>query len=140
MSVSESKLLHSQLTFGVPDRHFLRRAIDQLEELGLESHERGHPMFASLLDIAKSEAEDALRTGAVDDGRSADEAKLLRVVKEICGEIANISQTSVTLPVSKTRVRLIGRRGRRRAPATRSLSTPELPQAAFLKIDGEERP
>jgi hypothetical protein len=95
-------------------------------------------MFASLLDIAKSEAEDALRTGAVADGRSADEAKLLRVVNEICSEIANISQAAVISPAPKPGVRLIGRRRRRRSLATRPLPTAELPKAPFLSVHGKE--
>ena len=48
----------------VADRKFLRNAVDVLEQLRAESEVRGHLMLASLLEIAKGEAEDGLRTQA----------------------------------------------------------------------------
>jgi hypothetical protein len=48
----------------VADRKFLRNAIDLLDQLRSESEMRGHVMLASLLDIARGEAEDGLNTQA----------------------------------------------------------------------------
>jgi hypothetical protein len=81
MSDSESK---SQIAaFGVPDRHFLRLAFDLLNGLESQSRERGHSALASLIEIAKTEAEDALRADAETLSNAASENKLLRLVKAI---------------------------------------------------------
>ena len=53
-----------QFTY-VVDERFLSQAVDTLERLREESELRGHPMLASLLAIAKGEAEDDMKTGAV---------------------------------------------------------------------------
>jgi hypothetical protein len=45
-----------------PDTSFLTRAIDILQALRERSLERGHPMLASLVEMARIEAEDDLRT------------------------------------------------------------------------------
>jgi hypothetical protein len=45
-----------------PDTMFLTRAIDILRVLHERSVERGHPMLASLIDMARVEAEDDLVT------------------------------------------------------------------------------
>ncbi|MGH6922734.1 MAG: hypothetical protein ACRED5_03095 [Propylenella sp.] len=48
----------------VVDERFLRSTVDALERLREESDLRGHSMLASLLAIAKCEAEDDLKTRA----------------------------------------------------------------------------
>ena len=70
-------------TFGVPERHFLHLAVDLLSGLGLQSRERGHSTLASLIDIAKSEAEAALRAANESNQEVPAEAKLLRLAKAI---------------------------------------------------------
>ena len=70
-------------TFGVPEPHFLRLAIDLLSGLELQSRERGHSTLASLIDIAKSEAEDALRATTESIQVAPAGAKLLRLAKAI---------------------------------------------------------
>ena len=81
MSDSESK--NEIAAFGVPDRHFLRLAFDLLKGLESQSRERGHSTLASLIEIAKTEAEDALRADAENFPDPASENKLLRLVKAI---------------------------------------------------------
>ena len=44
------------------DEEFLTKVSDILDRLGAQSELRGHPLLASLLSIAKDEAEDDLRT------------------------------------------------------------------------------
>ncbi len=83
MSDSESKSPGAG-PFGVPDSHFLRLAIDLLQGLELQSRERGHATLASLIDIAKTEAEGALRT----NGDTSGETKLLRLVKAIRSQVS----------------------------------------------------
>ena len=46
----------------VVDEEFLTKIVDILERLRTQSDMRGHPLLASLLAIAKDEAEDDLRT------------------------------------------------------------------------------
>jgi hypothetical protein len=46
------------------DQDFLQVAIQVIERIREKSLEHGHGMLASLLDMAKAEAEDALRTYA----------------------------------------------------------------------------
>ena len=46
------------------DDDFLRVAIQAIDRIREKSIERGHLMLASLLDMAKTEAEDELRTNA----------------------------------------------------------------------------
>ena len=46
------------------DHEFLRIAIQAIERIREKSLEHGHLMLASLLDMARTEAEDALRTYA----------------------------------------------------------------------------
>ena len=46
------------------DDEFLRVVIEAIERIRQKSLERGHTMVASLLDMAKSAAEDELRTSA----------------------------------------------------------------------------
>jgi hypothetical protein len=48
----------------IADNNFLKNAADLLEGLRAESEFRGHPLLASLVAIAKGEAEDALTTNA----------------------------------------------------------------------------
>ena len=76
-------------TFGVPDRHFLRLAFDLLNGLELQSRERGHATLASLIDIAKIEAADALRIDAEKLPDTPSENKLLRLVKAIGTQAAS---------------------------------------------------
>jgi hypothetical protein len=76
-------LTHPTDAFGVPERHFLRLAVDLLSGLELQTRERGYSTLASLVDIAKSEAEDALRAATVPD-----EHKLHRLVNAIRAEAA----------------------------------------------------
>lgn len=45
---------------------FLRNAAETLDRLGAESERRGHTLLASLISIAKGEAEDGIRTRAND--------------------------------------------------------------------------
>ena len=47
-----------------PDDDFLRVAIQAIERIRERSVERGHLMLGSLLDMAKSQAEDELRSNA----------------------------------------------------------------------------
>ena len=47
-----------------PDSDFLRMVIQAVRRLQETCAERGHPLLASLLDIARAEAEDELRTDA----------------------------------------------------------------------------
>ncbi len=47
------------------DEHFLRCVLQALERLRDASQNRGHPMLASMIDLAKAEAEDDLRTHAL---------------------------------------------------------------------------
>jgi hypothetical protein len=61
MSVSEAESKPRLDTFGLPNRDFLRLTAEILETLELESHSRGNRMLASLLDIARTEAEDGLK-------------------------------------------------------------------------------
>jgi hypothetical protein len=49
----------------VVDEKFLRTTAAILERLRAQSANRGHPLLASLLEIAKGEAEDDLRTRAL---------------------------------------------------------------------------
>lgn len=49
----------------VVDERFLRTTAEILERLRTQSENRGHPLLASLLAIAKGEAEDDLRTRAI---------------------------------------------------------------------------
>ena len=70
-------------TFGVHERHFLHLAVDLLSGLELQSRKRGHSTLASLIDIAKSEAEEALRAAAESKQEVPAEAKLLRLAKAI---------------------------------------------------------
>jgi hypothetical protein len=76
-------------TFGVPEGHFLRLAVDLLSGLELQSRERGHSTLASLIDIAKSEAEEALRAAPGSNQEVPAEAKLLRLAKAIRKRAAN---------------------------------------------------
>ena len=48
----------------VADEHFLKNTVEMLDRLREESEMRGRHMLASLLEIAKSEAEDDLKTYA----------------------------------------------------------------------------
>ena len=47
------------------DEHFLRCVMQALERLRDASQDRGHSMLASMIDLAKVEAEDELRTKAL---------------------------------------------------------------------------
>jgi hypothetical protein len=44
------------------DQRFLKRTIEKLERLRAASDSRGHPFLSSLLDIARREASDELKT------------------------------------------------------------------------------
>lgn len=46
----------------VADEFFLKKIAEALERFRSESEKRGHPLLASLLDIARGEAEDDLKT------------------------------------------------------------------------------
>lgn len=46
----------------VADKHFLNRVIEELDRLHAESEKRGHPLLAALLEIARDEAEDDLKS------------------------------------------------------------------------------
>jgi hypothetical protein len=46
------------------DENFLGNVTEQLEQLRVQCEVRGHPLLASLLAIAKGEAEDGLKTHA----------------------------------------------------------------------------
>jgi len=48
------------------DESFLRNAVETLDRLGAQSEQRGHMLLASLISIAKGEAEDGIRTRAQD--------------------------------------------------------------------------
>jgi hypothetical protein len=48
----------------VADARFLSEVADTLERLRSESEERGHPLLAALIAIAKGDAEDGLKTHA----------------------------------------------------------------------------
>ena len=48
------------------DEAFLRRVLDTLDELHVGCLEQGRPMLASLIAIARSEAEDEMRSGKAD--------------------------------------------------------------------------
>ena len=71
----------ANIAFGIPDRHFLRLAFDLLSGLELQSRERGHSTLASLIDIAKSEAQESLRAAAESNQDVPAENKLLRLAK-----------------------------------------------------------
>jgi hypothetical protein len=45
--------------------YFLRSVLQDLEALSIASHRRGHSLLASMIDLAKAEAEDCLRTEAL---------------------------------------------------------------------------
>ena len=47
------------------DEHFLRSVLQDLERLRGESRQRGHPLLASMIDLALAEAQDELRTQAI---------------------------------------------------------------------------
>ena len=47
------------------DEHFLRFVTQALERLRQASQERGHPMLASIIALAQTEADDDLRTQAL---------------------------------------------------------------------------
>jgi hypothetical protein len=81
--MSDSASTRAEGTFGVPERHFLRLALDLLKGLELQSRERGHSTLASLIDIAKSEAEDALRADDEGSREVLGEGKLVRLAKAI---------------------------------------------------------
>jgi len=72
-------------TFGMPHRDFLRLTAEILERLELESSSRGNRMLASLLDIARTEAEDALHAQA--HQQASEETNLRSVVMEISSDI-----------------------------------------------------
>ena len=42
--------------------YFLRSVLQDLEALSIASHRRGHSLLASMIDLAKAEAEDCQRT------------------------------------------------------------------------------
>jgi len=48
------------------DDSFLRNAVETLDRLGAQSEQRGYMLLASLISIAKGEAEDGIRTRAQD--------------------------------------------------------------------------
>jgi hypothetical protein len=69
----------------MPNSDFLRLTAEILARLELESSSRGNRMLASLLDIAKSEAEDGLK--ARDYQQTAEETNLRSVLMEISTEM-----------------------------------------------------
>jgi len=54
----------SERPASVTDENFLRKVAEILERLRTESQQRGHSLLASMLDVAKAEAQDGLRTQA----------------------------------------------------------------------------
>lgn len=89
---SNLSLAHSSdAPFG-PDDRFLREALEVLERLRSECEWRGHPLLASLLDIARSEAEDDLKTcaetrrfssGSRSRGRVSEDESVLRMAEKL---------------------------------------------------------
>ncbi len=47
------------------DEQFLRSVLEDLEQLRGASRQRGHPLLASIIDLAVAEAQDDLRTQAI---------------------------------------------------------------------------
>ncbi len=47
------------------DEQFLRSVLEDLERLRGASRQRGHPLLASIIDLAVAEAQDDLRTQAI---------------------------------------------------------------------------
>ena len=76
--------------FGMPTRDFLRLTAEILERLELESSSRGNRMLASLLDIARTEAEDGLKTREHEP--TLEETNLRSVVREISTEMRLLGQ------------------------------------------------
>ena len=74
----------------MPNRDFLRLTAEILERLELESSSRGNRMLASLLDIARTEAEDGLK--AREHQLTSEEANLRSVVMEISTEMRLLGQ------------------------------------------------
>jgi hypothetical protein len=69
---------------------FLEVVSQVLERLRLESERRGHRLIASLIDIAKTAAEDDLRTHGPPP--SPEEARLIRIVGDIGRETASAEE------------------------------------------------
>ena len=74
----------------MPNRDFLRLTAEILERLELESSSRGNRMLASLLDIARTEAEDGLKTKEHEP--TPEETNLRRVVRDISTEMRLLGQ------------------------------------------------
>jgi hypothetical protein len=69
----------------MPNRDFLRVTAEILERLELESSCRGNRLLASLLDIARTEAEDGLKTKQHEP--TLQEANLRSIVSEVSTEM-----------------------------------------------------
>ena len=63
MSVSSNRLSVADIP-SLVDEDFLTKVVEILDRLAAQSELRGHPLLASVLAIAKDEAEDDLRTRA----------------------------------------------------------------------------
>ena len=96
MAVSETESGSDLDPFGMPNKDFLRLTAEILERLELESSSRGNRMLASLLDIARAEAEDGLQ--ARHHRQISEEANLRSVVMKV-----------------STEMRLLGQKAKRRA-------------------------
>ena len=90
MAVSETESGPDLDTFGMPNREFLRLTAEILERLELESSSRGNRMLASLLDIARAEAEDGLK--ARQHRVTSEEANLRSVVRGISSDMRLLAQ------------------------------------------------
>jgi len=90
MAVSETEFGPVLDTFGMPNKDFLRLTAEILERLELESSSRGNRMLASLLDIARAEAEDGLQ--ARHHREISEEANLRSVVMEVSTEMRLLGQ------------------------------------------------
>jgi len=80
-------------TFGIPDSHFLRLAVDLLGGLELQSRERGHAALASLVESAKAQAEATLLTNGEGRPDASSEPKLLRLVNAIRSQVIAADQS-----------------------------------------------
>jgi len=89
MPASSNRLSISDLPSFVDD-DFLTKVVEILDRLGAQSELRGHPLLASVLAIAKDEAEDDLRTrlGEFEKGgllSEADSSVVLMAQRFACG-------------------------------------------------------
>jgi hypothetical protein len=126
--------------FGVPNGHFLRLAFDLLQGLELQCRERGQPKLASLIDVAKTEAEDALRIDAERFLESPGETKLLRLVNAIRSQITTAQKGELPAIAAASESRPARKRKTRQIEAKPSLPSAEPASLGIESSGSDEEP